>query len=206
MIGIEVNDAIILEQQRVLEAALSTNPKTQRALQKLIRQVIMEARAKIVGNIKFDNGDPRHAARAVRTAVYKKVLGGNVNIYDSRKAHGSNSYEPPRVLQPGQRGGNRRTRSGRTKQIMGYGSLDRGFILRWVDEGTQQRAIKYQETKIGKNGRRKTRWVSNASVYGNRGRITPRHFFRRLADPQMAQAADNLSLLIDSELEAMLNK
>ena len=62
MIGLEVNDAVILEQQRVLEAALSTNPKTQKALQKLIRQVIMEARAKMVGNIKFDNGDPRQTA------------------------------------------------------------------------------------------------------------------------------------------------
>ena len=33
MVGLEVNDAIILEQQKVLEAALSTNPKTQKALQ-----------------------------------------------------------------------------------------------------------------------------------------------------------------------------
>ena len=35
MIGLEVNDAVIVEQRKVLEQALSTNPKTQKALQKL---------------------------------------------------------------------------------------------------------------------------------------------------------------------------
>ena len=47
MIGLEVNDAVIVEQRKVLEQALSTNPKTQKALQELIRQVILEARAQV---------------------------------------------------------------------------------------------------------------------------------------------------------------
>ena len=95
MIGLEVNDAVIVEQRKVLEQALSTNPKTQKALQNLIRRVVMEARAKVVGaaeNAMKD--DPRHAARAVRTAVYKKILGANINIYNSRKAHGTSNYTP----------------------------------------------------------------------------------------------------------------
>ena len=71
MIGLEFNDTIILEQQKVLEAALSTNPKTQKALQKLIRKVILEARKSVVtaADAKMEN-DPRHAAQAVRTYVY----------------------------------------------------------------------------------------------------------------------------------------
>ena len=131
MIGLEINDAVVLEQQQILEKALSTNPKTQKALQKLIRQVIMEARAKVISSEKFKNGDPRGARNAVRTAVYKKILGANINIYNSRKAHGSTSYEPPRKGLP-KRGGNRRERSPRTARIMSYDALDRGFILRWI--------------------------------------------------------------------------
>ena len=85
MIGLEVNDAVIVEQRKVLEQALSTNPKTQKALQKLIRRVVMEARSKVVSAAENAiKNDPRHAARAVRTAVYKKILGANINIYNSR--------------------------------------------------------------------------------------------------------------------------
>ena len=52
MIGLEFNDTVIVEQRKVLEQALSTNPKTQKALQKLIRRVVMEARAKVVSAAK----------------------------------------------------------------------------------------------------------------------------------------------------------
>lgn len=70
MISLEVNDAVVLEQQQVFEAALSTNPKTQKALQTLIRKVIMEARAKVssAASDKMKH-DPRGAAQAVRTSV-----------------------------------------------------------------------------------------------------------------------------------------
>ena len=71
MIGFEFNDTVILEQQKVLEAALSTNPKTQKALQKLIRKVIMEARKSVVdaASRKMKH-DPRGAAQAVRTLIF----------------------------------------------------------------------------------------------------------------------------------------
>ena len=47
MVGIDAND-IVLGQQAVLEQALSTNKATQKALQKLIRAAILEARAEVV--------------------------------------------------------------------------------------------------------------------------------------------------------------
>ena len=158
MVSLEVNDAVVLEQKQVLEQALSTNPKTQKALQKLIRKALMQARAELSDYIKtkFENGDPRGAARAVRTSVYRKILGGNMNILNGKKAHGSNSYEPPRTLRPGQRGGNRRERSKRTDKVMHYAGEDRGFILRFVNSGTQQRAIQ-RLTRI--SGTNKFKWV-----------------------------------------------
>lgn len=202
MFGLEVNDAVIVEQRKVLEQALSTNPKTQKALQKLIRRVVMEARAKVVSAAENAiKNDPRQAARAVRTAVYKKILGANINIYNSRKAHGSTSYEPPRKGVSG-RGGNRRTRSPRTSQIMGYAPLDRAFILRWINDGTPgARNIEFTP-----NDRRKVdRWNNHPNT-GNRGNIAARNFFRGAGERALAQAADNLATLIDTELEAMLNK
>lgn len=206
MFQFEVNDTFIVEQRKILEAALSTNPKTEKALQKLIRRALMDARRSLSAYIsaKLDS-DPRAAARAVRTTVYRRVLGGNINIFNSKKAHGSSSYEPPRTLRPGQRGGNRRPRSGTTKRIMNYSGIDRGFILRWVNEGTKQRAIKHLvEIKRPGSGS-KFRWKSEASVYGNRGMIAPRNFFMSGATPRMQEAAEYLADLIDEELEKMFN-
>ena len=201
MVSLEVNDAVVLEQQQVLEKALSTNPKTQKALQKLIRQVIKEARAKVVSAAmsKMKN-DPRGAARAVRTAVYKKILGANINIYNSRKAHGSTSYEPPRKGVNG-RGGNRRTRSPRTARIMSYDALDRSFILRWINSGVNDRHIEFTE----REGRKIDKWNKHPNT-GNRGSIAARNFFRGAGDRALVQAIDTLANLIDTELEAILNK
>lgn len=195
MLSLEVNDAVVMEQKQVLEQALSTNPKTQKALQKLIRKVIAQARIDTMKAIKFDNGDPREAVRSIRRSVYKKILGANINIYNSRKAHGSNNYEPPR--HPSHRGGNRMTRSSRTQQIMSYAPQDRGMILRWVNSGTQQRQAL---------GGRMSKRGYDTSRGGNRGAISGRHFFRGAGEPALVKAVDALANLIDTELENILNK
>ena len=84
---------------------------------------------------------------------------------------------------------------------MSYGPLDRGFILRWMNDGTDNRQIAFKP-----NERRKAdRWNRNPNT-GNRGAIAPRHFFRGAGERALAQAADNLATLIDTELMAMLNK
>jgi hypothetical protein len=54
-------------------------------------------------------------------------------------------------------------------------------------------------------GTNKIRWVQNASVYGNRGSIAPRDFFRAGAEPRLRAATDYLADLIDQELENILN-
>ena len=207
MISLEVNDAVVLEQQKVLEAALSTNPKTQKVLQKLIRKALMQARASMESYVKtkLENGDPRGAARAIRTSVYRKILGGNINILNPKKSHGTNSYEPTRTLRPGQRGGNRRPRSARTDKVMHYAGEDRSFILRFVNSGTQVRAIERLMEFKKAGGGSKFKWVQDASKYGNRGAIAPRNFFRTGAEPRLQYAVEYLADLIDEELEKMLN-
>ena len=100
MLSLEVNDAAILEQKQILEAALSTNPKTIKVLQKLIRRAIMDVRGQVVSSVKGAlESDPRGAAQGIRTSVYKKILGGNINILNMRRKAGQpTSYEPPRKL------------------------------------------------------------------------------------------------------------
>ncbi len=192
MIGLEFNDTVILEQQKVLEAALSTNPKTQKVLQTLIRKALMDVRPQLVAAARGAMGsDPRGAAQGIRTSVYKKILGGNVNILNMRKKTGTpTSYEPPRKLQPHQRGGNRVLRGERTNTVMHYGPHDRQWILRFINSGTSERMA-------GTRGGR---------LSGNRGSIAARNFFSSAGERALAQAADNLAMLIDTELEAMLNK
>ena len=184
MISLDVNDAVILEQKKVLELALSTNPKTEKALQKLIAQVIKEARDQVVSSVHFDNGDPRGARHSIRRTVYKKILGANINIYNSRKAGRPTSYEPPRKLREGQRGGNRMARSPKTQRMMSYGPNDRGMVLRWVNSGTGERT----------------------SYGGNRGAISARNWFKPRAQVALQKATDKLANLIDNELENILNK
>jgi len=206
MIGLEYNDAAIVQQSEVLEAALSTNPKTQKVLRDLIRTAILDARKKVVDAASDAmESDPRGAARAVRTSVYKKVLGANINIYNSRKAHGSTSYEPPRKGVSG-RGGNRLSRSPVTQRYMGYEAKDRGFILRWINDGTHRgdRSINF------KNDPRRNKWPSvpkwsKHPNTGNRGTIAPRNFFRGASEAALVQAADNLANMIDDEIGEMLN-
>ena len=185
MVSLEINDAVVLEQKQVLEQALSTNPKTQKALQKLIRQVIFEARAKVMASARGKmKRDPRETRLAVRTTVYKQLLGANINMMNSRKAHGNNDYEPPRRLREGQRGGNRIPRGPKTQRMMSYAGYDRGMVLRWLNTGT--------------NGRE--------SRYGVRGAIAPRNFFMGAAQSALTAAVDHLSQLIDKELMNILNK
>ena len=183
MFNVDIDNTQIVEQQQLLEKALSTNASTERVLRKLIRSEILAARKKVVADAKLKN-DPRGARQAVRTSVYKKILGANINIFSSRRSHTPNSYEPPRKLKPGQWGGNRRNRSARTNTIMHYGPLDRGFILRFQNSGTGNRSIQPS---------------------GNRGSLSAKNFFAPAADRVLAQAADNLAGLIETELSKILN-
>ena len=184
MVSLEINDAVVLEQQKVLEQALSTNPKTQKALQKLIRQALMEIRPEMVAAARAVlESDPRGAANGIRLAVYKKILGGNFNILNMRRKAGApTSYEPPRKLQPHQRGGNRVPRGQRTDTVMHYGPHDRQFILRFINSGTSER------------------------MSGNRGRIAARNFFGSAGQMALTKAADRLASMIDTELDSILNK
>ena len=204
--GLVIDDTLISNQDQNLRAAMSTDPKMRKVIQQHIREALFAARREIMAAFPAEN-DPRQSRRAIRTTVYEKVLGGNINILTGKTAHGGGSYEPPRTLTPGQRGGNRRPRSERTKQIMGYGPLDRGFILRFVNSGTKTRVIGFRNTvKANRSAyeKRVTRISRGEKSHtGNRGSIAARNWFMQSAESALGNAAHTIADLIEIEAAAI---
>ena len=203
--GIVIDDTLISNQEQNLRAAMSTDPKMRKVIQQHIREALFEARREMMSNINFENGDPRQSARAIRTAVYQKVLGGNINILNGKKAHGSNNYEPPR--KPSVRGVNRRKRSTRTQQIMSYAPLDRGFILRFVNSGTKTRVIGFRNTLRSSRYDKTVTRIHSGDKYhtGNRGAIAARNWFMQSAESSLGNAAQQIAEMIAIEAAAIAN-
>ena len=177
------------ELSKKLDRLQARDSQMEQRITKIIREAIKAARSMVTQDAKGAVGnDPRHAYKAVRSMVYKRILGGNISILQKRKAGGGKSgYEPPRTLRPGQRGGNRVPRSARTQQMMDYEGSDRGFILRFLNSGTGQR----------------TAGTRNGRLHGNRGSIAARNWFPSSGQRAMNAAAqyiiDEIDRLIAEE-------
>jgi hypothetical protein len=177
------------ELSKKLDRLQAKDSQMEERITKIIREAIKAARSMVAADAKGAVGnDPRHAYKAVRSMVYKRILGGNISILQKRKAgSGKSGYEPPRTLRPGQRGGNRVPRSARTQQMMDYEGSDRGFILRFLNSGTGQR----------------TAGTRNGRLHGNRGSIAARNWFPSSGQRAMNAAAqyiiDEIDRLIAEE-------
>lgn len=166
-------------------------------LRELIFQQLKAARNSISESIKFDNGDPRGTRHAVKRYIASKYLGGVVSIasYNAKASGNRSSYEAPRKLVPGQRGGNRRPRSETTQRYLSYGPQDRAFILSWLNTGTVKRVSGF--------GRMRKLDLSKTGGRGNRGHIAPRNLFETLGGPAMQKAVENLGRMIDEEFNKL---
>lgn len=166
--------------------SLSTkNPVMRQRINEVIRQTITQVRKRLSSEAQSGlqmQSDPRKAYKAIRSAVYRRIFGGQVNILNSRKAHGMHLYEPPRTLTAGQRGGNRTKRSQRTTELMSYQGADRGFILRFLNAGTTERI----------------------SRYGNRGSISARNWFGPRSQQELERAASQLDKMIDDIVNGIM--
>lgn len=183
----------LVKQRKELERLMMSNPQMEKRVQALIRQVVLKARRQIAKEAQGKmRSDPRQAYKAVKSAVYKRILGGSVNILSKNGAMKTQPYEPARTLNPDGRGGNRRKRSERTDRIMHYAGGDRAFILRFLNAGTSARAIRFTP-----NQRRSADKWNRKPNSGNRGKITARRFFGPASRKAMQQAATELAQLID---------
>jgi hypothetical protein len=184
------------EFEQKLQKLKTDNPGFEQRLRAVIRKVLGRARANLQKNAASGlrmESDPRHAYKAVRYAVYKRLLGGQVNILNSRKAGDETGYRPARTLTPGQRGGNRRVRNSRSLDI--YEGKDRGFVLRWLNGGmtkTNPRIIRFTEN----DSRKVDKWNKHPNT-GNRGAIAPRNWFRSASLNELQAVSGEMQTLID---------
>lgn len=172
--GVKVTgaDEIIMALNRII----TKDATMEREMRKIIRRALQKARNDTSKDVRqaIEN-DPRKAYKAVLHNVYKKTFGGSVNILSKRKRGAPTNYQEPRTLKPGQRGGNRRKASANTERMKSYGGADRGFVLRFLNAGTDVR-----QTRTG-----------------NRGSIAPRGIFSRIAPWHMETAAENVAVSIE---------
>lgn len=188
------------EQMKQLKRMMTDDPTFRRRINAVLGQVLKEARKAISEDAKnVVKNDPRHAYKAVRSAVYKRILGGQVNILQKRKAGSPGNYQKPRKGLP-KRGGNRWGRSERTKQLEGYEGMDRGFILRFLNAGTADRGItSYTDSGGTRHSLRSAssqNWKTHA-LTGNRGSITARNWFSGASHAALEKASLQLQELID---------
>lgn len=203
---IEVNSQVFENQRRILQALTVVNSEMSQRLRESIFNELKKVRDNISSSIHFKNGDPRGTAKAVKRYIARKYMGGVVSILSSRQASGvRNTYEEPRKLRPGQRGGNRMLRSLRTESILGLAPQDRGFILRMVNSGTHPRYANGRNGKW-KNGNNRTFFKLQEDGTYYRGSISPRNFFAQEGHRQMEAAVQNLSKMIDEEFQKLFNE
>ena len=189
-----------------------TRPDMEEKVQKIIREVLFALRRSMTrAAASAMDSDPRQAQRAVRTMVYKRILGGNVNILQKKRGRTQTTkYEPTRTLKTGQRGGNRRKRSERTMKLESYYGSSRAFVLRFQNSGTQERGVKfnYNENRSavhrGSRGGNLQKYGKTINT-GRRGSITGTNWFGKRAHSEMEVAAQNLSLKIDQLIQKELN-
>lgn len=163
-------DAITVQNNVHLEKLLTTDPTMEQYMQTAIDYVLQEARKDVVSAASAAmQSDPRRAASSVRRSLYKRILGGQLNIL--RKKRAGNAGEVPDQKPREGRGGNRCRRSADTERMMGYQGSDRGFILRFINKGTEDRTTRY----------------------GNRGRIDGTDFFGPAAKAALEEAVPLLT-------------
>ncbi len=202
-ISIDINNQILENQMHALQACMTVDSEMGKRLRELIFQELKRVRNDIAGGLKFANGDPRGTRGAVKRYVASKYLGGVVSILDGKASGSNNSYEAPRKLRPGQRGGNRMIRSQRTDDMLHYGPDERSFILRYINSGTHPRYANGRNGKWNKRGGNRTFFKLQEQGDYYRGSIAPRNFMSTLGKPSMQRALENLSKMVDEEFDKL---
>lgn len=198
-----------VEQRKELERLLMTDPSMEKEVQKLIRKVLFVVRKRIgeaAQNKSVMKADPRQAYKAVKTAVYRQLLGGNVSILSKRHAGSKfSAYEPPRKLTAGQRGGNRRKRSDRSADLLHYAGSDRGFVLRFLNAGTGNRNIKFKSDPNREEWPSVSKWNAHPNT-GFRGNIAARNFFGPASQKAMENGVQELTNMIDQLIKEQIQQ
>jgi hypothetical protein len=204
--GFSVDESVISLNVKNIESMMTDNPELRKKLQDAIRQDVWKARQTVVRNMDrvFNNGDPAQARRAIRHIIYEEILGANLNIYNMRRGTANwrvRQVDRKGTSDPKGRGGNRRKRNFVTIRMHGYEGKARGMILRWLNNGVNDRAIKFKE----RMSRKTDKWNTHPNS-GNRGSIAARNFFEPLASAALNVVSQHLAQIIEEEIERQFNE
>ena len=204
--GFSVDESVISLNVKNIESMMTNNPELRTKLQDAIRQDVWKARQTVVSNMAsvFKNGDPAEARRAVRNIIYEEIIGANLNIYNMRRGTASwrvRQVDRKGTSDPKGRGGNLRKRNFITIRMHGYEGKAKGFLLRWLTNGVNDRAIKFQE----RMGRKADKWNHHPNT-GNRGSISARNFFEPMASAALNVVSQHLAQIIEEEIERQFNE
>lgn len=201
------------ELSKKLDQLQVNNPEMEKKIQKIIAKGLQMVRKSVSEAMRQKmKDDPREAYKAVRRTVYRRILGGNVNILQNKRAGDRSTYTPTRTLKSGQRGGNRRLRSERTLALESYSGRDRGFILRFLEGGARKGGGRRQErgfrndphrdqVKRGSQGGDIRKYGKTTNT-GSRGSISAGHVFSNVADHSM----ENAIAYIESEIDKLIQQ
>ena len=203
----------LAELSKKLDALLLKDPKMEKKIQHIIGLALKKAEKRMesyVGSNVLSN-DPRHAAKAIRYTVYRRILGGNLNILHGKQRGTATGYTPERHPSSG-RGGNRRPRSSRTIRMEGYEGADRSFILRFQNAGARRgggnRSLGDFRTDEHRGKVRRGIQGGNVNKYGktvntgSRGRIAARNWFGNISDGYMQEVA----AVIENEVDKAISE
>jgi len=200
------------ERIKKMGEASTKNPMMRKRINEAIKQTLSAVRKTMQQDARSGlqmQSDPRRAYLAVRSAVYRRIFGGNINILQPRKAGALKEYTPQRKLREGQRGGNRRLRSLETIRRQSYQGRDRGFILRFLNDGTGDRKIRFTsvndrtEVKRGSRGGDLQKYGKTINT-GSRGSIGARNWFGQKSQGELERAAQQLDDIIDNIVAGIL--
>ena len=192
-----MNSAITIQNNVHLEKLLRTDPTMELGMRNAVKYVLDQARKDVVSDLssKITN-DPRHAVRAVRHTLYKQILGGNINILRKKRAGKAGSVP-----------GSTRGRLKHTEQMLGYQGSDRGFILRFLNKGTNDRTATYMNAHTIRRGNISERPKSQTyqtSTIGGRGSILGQNFFGPAAQAAINEVLPILQQKFDELIQQQI--
>ncbi len=201
----------LAELSKKLDAMLMANPEMEKKIKRIIGKALKQAEKKMEQYVDTSvlKNDPRHAAKAIRYTVYRRILGGNLNILHGKSRGQATSYTAERHPSAG-RGGNRKKRSERTIRMEGYEGADRSFILRFQNAGARvgggNRVFKDFRTDEHRSQVRRGSQGGDINKYGktvntgNRGSITAKNWFGNISDSYMQEVAATIEDEVDKAI------
>ena len=176
-----------------LDKLLVSDKKMEAKVRKIVEKVLYVARNSMRNRMR--NLSSKEAYLAIRKSVYKKVLGGNLNIITPTK--GAVKKVPPRA--------SKRGRLQRTEDIMSYWGAARGFLLRFWNDGTEARVTTHMNGHAILRTEKRKGYTYKSGEIGGRGRIQARNWFGCMGQHEMEQAARMFDELMDKLIQKEFN-